>query len=341
MIGMLSLSTINMKDKVKKNKAITIVSAIAIVLIQGLRHYTVGVDIATYLYGLRLSERMNFWAGEKLYNWELGYSIYSKIFAKLNVTDTQYLFIVAITIILPIAYVLIKNSRMPALSILMYICLGFFLFTFSGVRQSIALAITFYSFRFIKDRKLLMFLLCLGLATLFHKSAMVFGVAYFLYPLKFKMKHLLFTFYFLIFVLIFKEQIFNCLYWLYKGDKAIIVIENTGAYNMFLFMILIYISTFFLWHIDSDNLTLNAYRNYLFIAIVIQSFASMSNTIMRIGYYYFIFVILLIPEIIMKYKDYRVRFLMTSIVVLLSLLFFQFQVGSGYLNVSPYKFFWG
>lgn len=338
MIGMLSLSTINMKDKVKKNKVITIVSAIAIVLIQGLRHYAVGTDIATYLYGLRLSEHMNFWAGETLYNFGLGYSIYSKIFAMLNVTDTQYLFIVAITIILPITYVLIKNSRMPALSILMYICLGFFMFTFSGVRQSIALAITFYSFRFIKDRKLLMFLLCLGLATLFHKSAMVFGVAYFLYPLKFKIKHLIFNFCFLIFILIFKEQIFNYLFWFYKRSN--VVIENTGAYKMFLFMILIYISTFFLWRNDSDNLLLNAYRNYLFIAIIIQSFASMSNTIMRVGYYYFIFIILLIPEIIMKHKDYRVRFLMTSIVVLLSLLFFQFQVGSGYLNVNPYKFFW-
>ena len=59
-----------------------------------------------------------------------------------------------------------------------------FLLNFSGLRQAIAMGITALSFNFIKEKKPVQFILLVILASLFHKSAIVFLAMYPIYNIK-------------------------------------------------------------------------------------------------------------------------------------------------------------
>jgi cbb3-type cytochrome oxidase subunit 3 len=340
-VGLCSSITIKAKDVYKRNKIVILTSCTAIAVIQGLRSVYVGIDLfrpGGYLPALRFAKDLNLLAGEKLYNFEIGYSIYSIIFANLNVSDQLYLFIVAVTIILPIGYIWIKNSKMPGLSVFIYLTLGFFTFSFSGLRQSIALAITFLSYKFIKEKKLIQFLLCIALAMSFHKTAIIFVIAYPLYYLRIKPFYFIFLIPSLILIFLLRTKIFLLIYHLYKGVAG--VTEATNAYTMLFVMIVVLALAYMFGDKNKNNLDLNAYKNYMLITIIVQIFASHSNIIMRAGFYYYIFITLLIPEVIANQRDPKIRIIAVGVSIIALLYFFQVTTGDGYLNVSPYYFYW-
>jgi len=128
------------------------------------------------------------------------------------------------------------------------------------------------------------------------------------------------------------------LYSLYRGFEG--QIEATNAYTMIFVMISVLIFSYIFGSKDKENLKFNAYKNYMLVAIFIQIFASQSNTIMRAGYYYYIFITLLIPEVIKNQKDEKIRVIAVGVLVVALLYFFQVTTGNGYLNVSPYFFYW-
>lgn len=153
LIGIICILCWDLKNKQSRAGIIVSITSLVIILIQGLRHISVGTDLISYIPGLRAAEHLNFLQGDRLYNYEIGYSIFTKILAKMNISDQTFLFIVAAIIIIPIGYNIYKNSKMPGLSLFIYITLGFFTFTFSGLRQSIALAISFFGYKYIKEKK--------------------------------------------------------------------------------------------------------------------------------------------------------------------------------------------
>ncbi len=337
-IVLISFLTLSIKSKYNRNKLIISLSSILIILIQGFRRITVGVDLVGYIPALSLSRSMNFFAGDKLFNYELGYSLYSQFFAKLNVTEQIYLFVVASTIIIPIAYIWIRNSKIPELSVIIYITLGFFTFSFSGLRQAIAISVVFFSFKYIQEKKLVKFLICIVLAMSFHTSAIVFILAYPLYYLKLNSIHFCFIIPTFIVAFLLKTKLFLLLYSLYRGAEG--QTQVTNAYTMLFIMTIILILSYIFSSKDKEELNINAYKNYMLVAIFLQIFASQSNTIMRAGYYYYIFITLLIPEVISNQRDSKIKILAVGILIVALLYFFQSTTGNGYLNVSPYYFYW-
>lgn len=337
-IGVCSIFTIDFKNKYLRDKIIITLVSMGIILIQGLRRKTVGVDLIGYIPALKISKNMDFLAGEKLFNYEIGYSFYSQFFAKLNISDQLYLLIVAMTIIIPIGYTWIKNSKIAWLSIFIYVTLGFFTFTFSGLRQSIAFAITFYSYKYIKNKNLFKFLICIILAISFHASAVIFIAAY---PLRYAVlnkRHYYFIVLGFIMTFIFRSKIFLFMYRTYNGEEG--KIEGTNAYTMLFIMIIILIISYIFGSKDKNNFNLNIYKNYMLVSIFLQIFASQSNVAMRTTYYYYLFITLLIPEVMGNQRDKRMKVLAIAVLVIALLYFFHITTGNGYLNVSPYYFYW-
>lgn len=109
---------------------------------------------------------------------------YLNLVVKSISDDYTILLIVIASIIFPLKYsTLWKYSPYPFISLLlyylMYLCDIFF------VRETIALAIVFYSIRYIIERKLLLFFLLVGIASQFHLSSIIFIFAYpvYYYPI--------------------------------------------------------------------------------------------------------------------------------------------------------------
>ncbi len=332
-------------SKSKRNCFVLFLSISFIVLLQALRAHKVGMDLAYYIPAYTNAKNYNFLWGDKLYNWEIGYCLFMKGIRILGFSEQQFLAIISFLVHILIAAVWYKKSDLPALSVLIYVCMGMYTFTFSGLRQSIALALTFFSYLYIEEKKLGLFLACILLAMSFHITAIVFLPAYFAsnYVLSKKQYYIVFPLLIAIFVL--RKQLYSFVFLLYKGRSVEIV--DTGAYELLLFMVLIYIASFVVHKIrgyefkhDKHIKRMNSYRNLLLCAIVLQFFATCSDVAGRLGYYYFMFLSLIIPEMLSGFEKQFKWFCQCVFIMFLIFFFWWTTLRTGYLGVAPYVFFW-
>ena len=86
-------------------------------------------------------------------DFEIGYTVIMEI-ARLLGGDYLILnFIMAVLILLPVAFVIIKYSKMPWLSCWLYLTVTFFYNSINFTRQSLAASIALLSYHFIKEKK--------------------------------------------------------------------------------------------------------------------------------------------------------------------------------------------
>ncbi|MCS2596262.1 EpsG family protein [Bacteroides fragilis] len=60
------------------------------------------------------------------------------------------------------------------------------------IRQTVAIALLFYSTTFLVNKKTWLFFICIYIATLFHSTSFVFVFAYFLFRLRITVKQMFF-----------------------------------------------------------------------------------------------------------------------------------------------------
>jgi hypothetical protein len=144
-----------------------------------------------YIYGQLFDETAdNVRAGGNIFNSvifaqypkELGYDFLNVLIS--FVTANRYIFILILTMIIySLTFVSFKRymSNYP-FAFILFLSLWFF-FTFTYLRQALAVSISWLAIRYIIDRKFWKFLLIVTLAFLFHNSGAIFLPFYFL-PIK-------------------------------------------------------------------------------------------------------------------------------------------------------------
>ena len=169
---------LNIDNKTKKRYLI--VCGIVLVLFIGLRNKYLGSeDSLNYYNHMRQALLTSSWSS--YYNdtgFETGFQFFvfslSRIF-----TSPQMLFVVtSIIYISSISYCIYKNSDNIVMSLVIYITLGMMQFQMQGMRQAIAMSICLFAFEVAKQKKLIPFILLILLASLFHRTAIVFFVCY-------------------------------------------------------------------------------------------------------------------------------------------------------------------
>ncbi|NIA44655.1 EpsG family protein [Providencia sp. 504mA] len=152
-----------------------------LVIFSGFR-YGIGTDYFSYEYVF-----FNIHTENK-YNSGLEYGFYylSKLLPQTQ--DGFYALIFLLSLITNLVfYFAIKNQISNSINtnrtlvIILFFITGFYFLPFNGVRQGVAIAFILYSYSYIKKRKLFPFIICILLASLFHKSAILFTPIYFLY----------------------------------------------------------------------------------------------------------------------------------------------------------------
>lgn len=182
LIGFSFLETYNNR----KYKAVWIVVAIMILLI-GFREW-VGADYKPYRdmflyfgeftpYAIPLNKAF---FGDMFLEVEWLYVLVGKWIYDLGLEFYMMTFVIALLSI-PMKYFTFENVvAYPTLSLLLYIFPSYFTADGGQMRQAVAMAITMFSFIFIKKRQLLWFVVMIYLAYGFHKSAVIFLPAYWL-----------------------------------------------------------------------------------------------------------------------------------------------------------------
>ena len=109
---------------------------------------------------------------------DLGYRVFNSIIRYISDSYTIFLLCYASLTYLVIYKVLINYSINPLMSLCIYYC------SYIGLmgcnRQLLAMFFCLISLKFIIDRKFIYYILCLGVATLIHKTAIIFFPAYFI-----------------------------------------------------------------------------------------------------------------------------------------------------------------
>jgi len=335
---------------IKNKHTYCIVFSIIWTILLGLRHPSMGVDlVATSEYGYigqynliqTLSLKDAFL--NSVQNYEHGYVIFCKLIGYIS-SDPQWLVFCCATVSMICVCLLIsKNSELPFLSSIIYLGLPVFLITYSGLRQSLAISITLLSFDLIKRKKLFCFILTVLLAALFHSSAIIFLVAYPAYHIKLSKWMQIATMLILPTTFILRVPLFNLLSKILKDNAQV---DNNGSITLFIIFSAIYI--FIVMFNNYNDAEFNGLRNIYFLACFCQAFSAAFYNAMRVGYYFMIYLVILLPKLILDRYNSTETFesKRTGLIIylLIFVCFFAYGLNSianaSWAMSNPHFFFW-
>ena len=316
-------------------KFLIFISFIIALLPMGLR-YGIGTDyFFTYLphfYGTAKG-RMKFS--------EIGFNLINKVIFDLT-GDYKVLFFVTSALFLVFIYKgIIENSNNLVISILIVFLGQSYFYAMNIVRQAIAMAIIFYSFKYLKkDSKIIFSIFCI-LASFIHSSALIMILLVFIYNINMENKKKIL---FIIMIIIFQPVISNLIKlviaqtkynWYYNS------IFNTGEAPLILIILNLIIFIMNIFYSNSKQFEDKEYKilsniNYIGVCLLILS--SSIPLINRLVRYFTIFQILLIPKIFEKEKNQKIRLILKCVILglLFATMYYQIIILGGE-GVYPYK----
>ena len=309
-----------------------------------LRHESVGVDIVIYLLRFEENQGLSFKEIFTRYESEYGYYILNKIISFFTTNEKIFVGIMAVLCTLPVAKLYAKETEMPLLTISIFLIGSNFDMLFSGFRQALAFGIIASSYKFIKEKKLIPFLLMIILAILFHKSAIVAIIIYPFYHMNITRPKMLVMIPIVGVIFAFKNQIFEYMADFFEEYSERYELEETGAYLMIvlfaLFLLFAYLAP------DDDKLDKETVglRNIMLLAFIFQIFALTNSVAMRMNYYNTLFVPLLVPKIINRSSEENkhiyqwVGGIMAAFFIFYY--FYRAHTGEDILQLYPYKSIW-
>lgn len=288
-------------------------------------------DLWAYLIGFDYSKSIDWGDVYKIrgaygyLNYELGWRYYVKLLSTLSNNEGILIYITGFVIIYSYFLVIKKHSRIPWLSIFLFIAMVFYNSLFV-LRQNLAIALCMFSFPFIVERKFWKFLLVMGIAFLFHKTAFIFSILYFLYPIKVRTKTITLL---LLGGLLLRSSItvlidigisYFTRYEIYRfGDYT----ANTTPF-LISFAVLLFIGFHYYPFQNVEK-----YEKLFFIMVIVITVFDFSriglesSMIGRLSAYFFPAIIILLPNVISNIKTWPLKFVS---ITLISVLFFNMML---------------
>jgi len=266
---------------------------------------------------------------------------------------TFLLFIIASALFYFQSSAILRFSPYPSFSLLFLWCIIFANIFF--VRQALATVILFFSIRYIQEKKLFPFLLMVGLAMLFHRTSLVFIIAWWIYHLKLRPVVMIACIGISLTLTVALSTLMGSLGSIAGGaiqQKIDFYLDSSGftfgMENTSLAQIIIKgfankiftfaFALFFLKQIEEKGEEFRGYLNLYWISILIYfSMVSISIVLVRLSIVYDMVAIVLIPIILKDIKRLYVRFFLFFIFVCYLFLRLNLSLGSYYDSYVPFK----
>lgn len=343
LVGGVLIQFLSKAEKVQRN--ISIWGGFVLFLYAAMRSTAVGTDVYGYANAYLTLPYTSFraiCASETLVSRDPLFYLFMKILSHIN-HDPQFMLIVISAIVAfclsTFAY---KNSVNPILSFAMFIGFRYYSFTLSGLRQAIAWSIIFLSYESLKDKKLLKFILTVLLASLFHRSALVFMLAYPIANIKTSQMSFLVPFGLLlnfiandiairlIGAIPALQQYAN---YIYGGETT-----TSGKTILFIYICIIIFAFVARKHMSKKNVHAGLMYNLTLTGVAITALGFRYPNIFRVGYYFIFPIILLFPCAINSFLDRKSQLLVNLFVI--ALLTAQFMIIGPGAGTGSYQFFW-
>lgn len=178
MLGFLvGYSLANTKEQ---RRSIYYASVVFLLIIFIAQDFSVSIDIAEYMRQYAIIPTLTF--GQMLtHKFEIGYVLLCRLLEMTFESDRVLLLAMGVLILLPFGRFYDRESSRPMVALMAFVALGMYMHAIIFWRQLAAMAILTFAIPYIRQRKLLPFLLILLAAMSFHKTAVVFLWIYLIY----------------------------------------------------------------------------------------------------------------------------------------------------------------
>lgn len=318
------ISHTNKRDK----KIVFIILLFSLVSISALR-YNVGKDFFDYYNFYMNIDNL------KSMNYEIGFYLINKVLHVIFKNPQFFFLFTSLIINFFVCKSIMSSKGSKAMGLYIYICGTFFFFSLNGVRQSIAIALFYYSLYFLKNNNFIKYFFINMIGALFHTSALVFLPLYFLLKKKINTK--------LKIIIILSTYFFS-----FVASKYIILLLSSTKYNFYLSkagyftlgsfnissiinLILFLLYEFLITKKDKEDII---YSNIHFFGIIVSIFLPILPLVNRFFVSFKYIEVLSVPNLMEKIKYGRFA---KIIVYSLYFLYFYNSLFNGNSNsVLPY-----
>lgn len=313
-----------------------IIIGAVLILLCGLRHDGIGRDTEMYRYIYENMAHLRW--GEYWKEYDYGYYFLQFLISRFF-GYRIFLFITAILSIAPVVFIIYKYSKNKIISFILYICFTYYTFCFSALRQAVAIGFIMLAYHQIRKKNLKVFLICTLTAILFHSSALMFLPIYLIDKIPYKKVTIVISCILMIMFYLFRDQFWSVATLFARQQyKAGI---DAGGQKMYLFMILSVILGF----MYRDGFTGKKSENRLLLymqifSVLIWPMATVNPAIARMYYYFHIFFILYVPELLYAIRERGERFFILTGYMCVAFYFLIDQIFAPLMKCNPYLFFW-
>ena len=327
----------------------------------------IGNDTDTYIYifdAIHQSSSLF----ENAMRYELGFVILNGLVGLFS-SNAQALFIVsAAFVILTFRKLLVDNSTKIWLSVFLFVSLKIYTSYMTLLRQSVAIAFICLAYDFIKKRKPVLFVIMVLLASSFHLSALVFLIAYPLSYIRFKpvffgsaiaVTGLIFVFFNQFISVLF--SILPVYYSSYMNSRYFVsfTLANTlNALVILVFFLMCVLIFFFAKKKDDLSPAIQQSSStgkkkapfyeedlllyFLLVSFCIAVIAIRASTLDRIYLYFWVFLVIAVPNMLDKIEDKRLSTALQMFILSSSFAYFMITVyiRPEWNHIFPYRFFW-
>lgn len=166
------------------NRKSFFIPLIALSLFAGIRSYRVGTDSGNYTSNFRDNLDVQYFEFRE--GVEIGYQLLEYILLSLNANYFWLFFITATIVVYCYLKIIKKYSVNYWFSIFLFVTLGVYTFFLNGLRQGLAMAIFALALPYLLEKRLVLYLIIIAIASLFHSTALFMIPFYFLVNLRIK-----------------------------------------------------------------------------------------------------------------------------------------------------------
>lgn len=327
----------------KKTYSLFWFAMIPLVLVGSLR-YRVGTDYTFYLenqFQIILKLRQpDYW---QVLNYEIGFEKLVEFCGNYLGNVELFFPIVSISFLFFVTLFISDQSENRVLSIILLVLSGFYNFSFNIIRQTLATAIFLFGIRYIQQRKLLKYGICILAATAFHKMAILYLPVYFLVGIEIRtaVRFLLVPSVYLLQMVLKKVIIFFCnMFNFYKGyinlalgETSKFPISLTLTYIGIYYLVLLFVP-------EEERMTP---KGKLFsiletLSIIVVLCGSIAQESTRIIYMFFPVYIVSIPYWFNRFEKTKIATLGRVLVILLAAYLYIYYIPlNNYGSTLPYQ----
>ena len=320
-------------------KLFCITSGFVYFLIAALRSWYVGGDSFNYKYMfeaigiLDLNQVLQFSEQDPFF------AIFLKIINSISGEYTFLFAIVAAFFVITVWSCIYRYSDDPVMSIIILLAFSLYQFSMTGMRQTIAIGFIVLAFMAVKEKKRFLPYVYILMGSLFHISSLIYIVIPLVRRTPITVLTLRLATAILVVTFVLRRSIAGFLVFFLEGRGYGLSLSDSGLTMMLVVAALYVMAVVFMKEYsrtDKDYCILY-YTGWL--AVFFEILVTSQNIFFRIAFYFLIFYIILIPNVVSKVENRNTRIILkTSIYLLLSIQYIFYTIGSCY--ILPYTAFW-